>query len=284
MAPARRRAARARRRRTGTSCWRPLTVIDGRSSQTKRSSAASATSPWTQMPSAGARVISRAARLTASPEAAEGPPLGVAVGPAAQAPGRDAHLDVGDGHLLGDLEQPQGALARAGGVVLVGDGRPEDGVQVGALVADGQLEDVAALLVEGLLGPGDEGVQHIGGLRVALEVEPAEAYEDGNGRAQVGQELAAAGDHPLPDRREQPLAGGLVGQLRPPRRGVGGEHRVDEGVDHPHLAELAGPDLLQLDPVTERREGARVEHHVAGLRTAARRRPTSPSASPRARR
>ena len=43
------------------------------------------------------------------------------------------------------------------------------------------------------------------------------------------------------------------------------EQRVDEGVDHPDLAELAGPDLLQLDPVAEGRQRARVEHHVAGL-------------------
>ena len=151
-------------------------------------------------------------------EAAEGTALAVAVGTAAQASGGHPDLHVGDGYLLGDLEQPQGPLAGAGRVVLVGDRRAEHGVQVGALVADGELEDVAALLVEDLLGPGDEGVEHFRRLRVALEVQAAEPHEHRHGRSEVGQELAATGHHPLPDGRQQPLAGRLLGELGPPRR------------------------------------------------------------------
>ena len=155
-------------------------------------------------------------------EAAERAALAVAVGAAAQASGGHPDLHVGDGYVLGDLEQPQRPLAGAGGVVLVGDRRAEDGVQVGALVADGELEDVAALLVEDLLGPGDEGVEHLRGLRVALEVEAAEPHEHRHGRSEVGQELAATRHHPLPDGREQPLAGRLLGAAAGHRGGVSG--------------------------------------------------------------
>ena len=47
----------------------------------------------------------------------------------------------------------------ARGIVLVGERRPEHAVQVRALVAEGQLEDVAAVAGHDLLRPDDEGVE-----------------------------------------------------------------------------------------------------------------------------
>ena len=84
-------------------------------------------------------------------EAHERPAHRVPVGAAAQPAVGDADLESRGRRRGLQVEQLERRGGRAGGVVLVGEGRSEDAVQVGALVAEGQLEDVAAVAVEDLL-------------------------------------------------------------------------------------------------------------------------------------
>ena len=143
------------------------------------------------------------------PQAAERASLRVAVGAAAQpAPGHP-HPDPGDGTSR-QVEQVQGRGTGPRGVVLVGGGGAEDAVQVGALVADRELEEVAAVAVDDALGADQEHVEQLGGVVVEVEVDPAELDEDRHGGTQVRDELTAAGLHPAVDGRQQPLPDHVV--------------------------------------------------------------------------
>ena len=89
--------------------------------------------------------MSRAARLTAIAEAHERAPHHVPVGAAAQATVRDPDLDLASGGRALELEDLERRCGRARRVVLVRERRAEDRVEVGALVAERELQEVAAV-------------------------------------------------------------------------------------------------------------------------------------------
>ncbi len=136
----------------------------------------------------------------------------VAVGAAAQAALAHPDLDLaGRGGLL-EVTQLEGRGRRPGRVVLVRQWRPEHAVEVGALVAQRELEDVAPVAVEDPLRRPDEVVQLLDRLVVVVVVDAAEAQEYGNGRPELRQELAAAGPHPLVDGGQQPRPHEVLGE------------------------------------------------------------------------
>ncbi len=112
----------------------------------------------------------------------------------------------------------------------------------------------------------DELVQDLRCIAVALEVEAAEAYEDRDRRAEVGEELAAPGHHPFPHRRQQPLAGDLLGELGPVGERIERGRCLEQRRQHAHRPALALPDLVQPGPLAERRQGPRVEDDVTRRR------------------
>jgi hypothetical protein len=102
-------------------------------------------------------------------------------------------------------------------------GAPTTGREVRALVAQRHVENVAAVGHQHPLRAPDEVVELGDRIVVVVVVDAAEADEHRIRRPQLGQELAAAGVHPLVDRRQHPLPYDLlrktiVGDPRPERR------------------------------------------------------------------
>ncbi len=137
-------------------------------------------------------------------QADEGAAHLVAVGAAAQAALAHPDLDLARGGGLLEVAQLERRGRRPGRVVLVRQRRAEHAVQVGALVAQRELQDVAAVAVEDPLRRTDEVVQLLDRVVVVVVVDAAEAQEDRDGRAELGEELARARSHPLVDRRQEP--------------------------------------------------------------------------------
>ena len=90
---------------------------------------------------------------------------------------------------LAQLERGRGG---ARGVVLVRERRAEHRAQVRALVAERQVEQVAAVRREDPLRAADEVVELRDRVVVVVVVDAAEADEQRIRRPQLGQELAAA--------------------------------------------------------------------------------------------
>ena len=173
----------------------------------------------------------------------------------------DPGTDVARRRGLLEVAQREHRGAGACGVVLVRERRPEDAVEVGALVAEGQLEDVPAVPREDLLRAAHELVELRGRVLVLVVVDPAEVDEDRERRAELGQELAAPGREPLVDGRKEPGARELVRQ----RRLVDLDDRVrvrEQFLDD--AASSSRPRAPTLPASASGRDG--VEHHLALLR------------------
>ena len=199
-------------------------------------------------------------------EADERPPLRVAVGAAAEAAGGDADLQVrGGGDLVESSELERGGHgARA--VVLVRVRRAEDGVEVGALVADRDLEHVAAVLRADPLRVPDEVVE-LPDRTVGVVVDAPELDEHRDRRAQLGEELSPSGAEPLVDGRQDPLADDLLRQplLRGDRQLRRRIVQPGDDADRPSPVGVA-PALADLHPVAERGERRLVQHDLSLLR------------------
>ena len=154
--------------------------------------------------------------------------------PDLDAPGRGAPLEV---------SQLQRGCRGAGSIILVRERRTEHAVQVGALVAEGQLEDVAAEGVQGALCGADEVVQLADRVVVVVVVDAAEADEDRDRRPQLGQELAAAGAHAFVHRRQEPWPDKVVWE------GRGLVARILLHVDQERPQHAARPTVLVTAPV-----------------------------------
>ena len=199
-------------------------------------------------------------------EAHEGPPHLVAVRAASEAAVGDADLQVARRGRLREVAQVQGRRRRPRRVVLVGERRPEDAVQVGALVAERQLQDVAAVPVEDALRRPDELVELLDRVVVVVVVDAAEAHEHGDRRPELREELASAGLHPLVHRGQEPRPDELLGQ--------GGRlaHRLafdlgQEAAEHPvwRVRLPVSTQLGQLDAIAQRLDRRGVEHDLALL-------------------
>ena len=122
----------------------------------------------------------------------------------AVAPPGDATEGAGSGAALGDADLhlehrrhvQRAQLERGGdgahGVVAVGDRCAERGVEVAALVADRDLQDVALEAGQDRLHLADERVELVGGVVVAVVVDAVEAQEQRHRRPELGEELAHA--------------------------------------------------------------------------------------------
>ena len=201
-------------------------------------------------------------------EADEGAPHRVAIGAAAEAARGEADLQICGGRDLVERSQLERGGHGACTVVLVRMRRAEDAVEVGALVADRDLEHVAAVLRADPLRTADEVVELPDGV-VGVVVDAPELDEQRDGRAQLGEELAAAGAEPLVDGRQDPLADDLLGQ--PP---LGGDRQLCRRVVQPRddadrpSSLRVGPALADLDPTAERDEHRLVQHDLSLLRLA----------------
>ena len=80
---------------------------------------------------------------------------------------------------------------------------------------------------------------------------PAEADEDRERRAQLGEELAAAGREALVDRRQEPRPDELLGQRRAARRHSTDRDVHEQRVDDAHVPVGVAPRARR-DPVAER--------------------------------
>ena len=190
------------------------------------------------------------------------------------------------GTSLGDLEQPERGLAGARGVVLVRDRRAEDGVQVGALVADRQLQHRAALLVERPLRAGHEVVEHLRrlagrprsrGRRTARRSAPP-----GGGRRGTRRDRPPSAPTPA-----AAATGGRSPRAAAGQSGGGVERSagaVDQRRDDADRTVLALPDLAQGRPGRPATPGRPRRGRRRRHRPAPRRRPGSPSAGRPARR
>ena len=145
------------------------------------------------------------------PETRECLPVLVAVHAAAQAPIRDADLQLRYGGDLGQLAQLQRRRQGACCVILVRLGRAENAVQIGALVPYGKVHEIAAV--------GGEDTLHVTHERIELRrrgivvvVDAAEPGEQRVGRAQLRQEFAAPRPQALVKRRQHPSARRVFGQ------------------------------------------------------------------------
>ena len=97
---------------------------------------------------------------------------------------------------------------------------------------------------------------------------PAKRTKSGDGRAQLGEELAAAGAEPLVDGRQEPRADDLLRQrLLGLATGSVCRRVVQprDDADRPSALGVA-PALGDLDPVAERVERRLLEHDLALLR------------------
>ena len=135
--------------------------------------------------------------------------------------------------------------------------RPEHAVQVGALVAEGQLEDVAAEASHDPLRAWTKVVELDDRVVIVVVVDAAEAQEERERRPELGQELAAPGSQALVDGRQQPRPDEVV---REPRSGLGrrGVGHID-GQTRDDAERPAGvridPELGDPDPRSERSPG-----------------------------
>ena len=179
----------------------------------------------------------------------------------------DADLDAGH---RGDAVEP--AQFERGGsgprrVVLVRERRTEDREQVGALVAERQLQQIAPVGGQDALRAADEVVELARGGVVGVVVDPAEAHEHGNRRPQLGEELPAPRAHPLEDGRQDPRSQEIGGQrgVRFGERGFrdGPRQAPDDAERAPTLIVEVAP--RELDRVRERFERRLVEHDLALL-------------------
>ena len=155
----------------------------------------------------------------------------------------------------------------AGGVVLVRVRRAEDRVQARALVAEHELQQVAAVVGEHALRAARECVQPCGGPVVLVEVDAAEAQEEWHRRSELREELAAPRPHALVHGRQQPGPDEILGQRVDLVDGVlleRGPQPGDDG-DLPPGAGIA-PPLAEHDRVAEGLERRLVEHHLAAPR------------------
>ena len=134
----------------------------------------------------------------------------MAVGAAPGSAVCDADLDLASLRDAVELEDVQGGGHRARGVVLVGVRGAEHRVQVRPFVAEGQLEEVASVVVEDPLRPPDEAVQLLDRVVVHVVVDPGEAHEDRDRGAELGEELAASRPEPLVHRRKEPRSHQLL--------------------------------------------------------------------------
>ena len=162
-----------------------------------------------------------------------------------------------------EVAQLEGGRGRPRGIVLVGDRRPEHAVQVRALVAEGQLEDVAAVAGHDPLGPPHEVVELLDGGFVVVVVDAAEAEEDRERRPELGEELAAAGAQALVDLGQEP---------RPderPRRAPAARRRAGVG----DVSRAGAPTTPKSRPVSV------VEARLAELAPARRARPARTASS-----
>ena len=145
-------------------------------------------------------------------EAHERSPHHVPVGAAPYATVRDPDLDLASGGRALELQDLERRCGRARRVVLVGEWRPEDRVEIRALVAEGELEEVAPVVGEYALRPADEVVELGDRVVVGVVVDPREANEHGDSGAELGEELPAPGAQPFVDGGEAPGAHELFGQ------------------------------------------------------------------------
>ncbi len=177
---------------------------------------------------------------------------------------RDADLQARDARrdFEGDDLERCGAGPRR--VVFVGEGCAEHGVQVRALVADRELQDVAAVAVDDALGTADEIVELLRGGGVAVVVDAAEADEHRDGGPQLGEEVAVPGVHSLVDGGQQPLANDRTREARV--LGYRRHHGLfPDGADDPdELVALTAP-RNELDAAVERGERGGVDDGLAAL-------------------
>ena len=190
----------------------------------------------------------------------------VAVGAAARPPMGDADLDVARRGRLVEVAQLEDGRRRPGRVVLVGDRRAEHAVQVGALVTERQLQDVAAEAGHDPLRRPDEGVELLDGVLVLVVVDAAEAQEDRIRGPQLGEELAPAGAQPLVDSGQQPRTDeGLVEVRRlldVDRRDI--DQEVLDDAEGPTGRRIV-PAFTDRHPVAETRRRRWVQHDLALL-------------------
>jgi hypothetical protein len=100
--------------------------------------------------------------------------------------------------------QFQGSLERPLGVVFVGYRRAVGGIQVAALVANGELQEHPAKACYDCLGLADEDVQLFSSGAVAIVINAFEVQEEHDRRAQLGQEVTLPGLQALPHGRKDP--------------------------------------------------------------------------------
>ena len=102
----------------------------------------------------------------------------VAVRAAPEAPEGDADPDLARSGRCLESSQLERRRTGARGVILVRERRPEDAVQVCALVAERQLKDVAAVAVQDTLSRANEFVELLARRLVGVVVDAAEVDED----------------------------------------------------------------------------------------------------------
>ena len=90
-------------------------------------------------------------------------------------------------------------------VILIGHGRPEGDVEEAAFVANRQLHQRAAVLLDHASGPADEGVQLFARVGIAVIVNAIKADKHRDRRPQLREKLAATGAQPRKHFRQQPL-------------------------------------------------------------------------------
>ena len=178
----------------------------------------------------------------------------------------DADLQVARRRGLREVPQVEGGRRGTRRVVLVGQRRPEHAVQVGALVAERQLQDVAAVPIEDPLRRPDELVQLLDRVVVVVVVDATEPEEDRDRRPELGQELPPAGPDPLVDRGQQPRSNEVLGQGGRLVAGLGLD--IDqEATEHAAgaVGVLLAPALQEIDSVAQGVDRRRVEHDLALL-------------------
>ena len=200
-------------------------------------------------------------------QAHERAPHRVAVGAAPQAAVRDPDLQIRDRGDAVERAQIERGRCRARAVVLVRVRRAEHGVEVGALVADRHLEEVAAVLRADPLGAADEVVELRSRVVVLVIVDAGELHEERSRRTELGEELAAAGAEPLVHGGQDPGADEVLRErvvgLADGKRGRRAGEARDDAHRPPALA--VQTPLADLDAVAERLERRLLEHHLALL-------------------
>ncbi len=200
-------------------------------------------------------------------ETGERLPAPVAVRAAAQPSVRDPDLDARRRRRRFEVAQLERCGCCARRVVLVRLRRAEHRRQIRALVAERQVQQVAAIRGQNALHMPDEIVEFRDRVFIVVEVDAFEADEHRVRRPQLRQKLAAPGGQPLVDHRQQPLPDDrlrqriLVGRRRCVRHV---HHHVIDDTDF--TAGLAvDPALANPDPVAEGIQRRPVEHDLGTL-------------------